>query len=92
LAMAFFLTRDALIFIFFSMSANRRRADMTAIFYLLLLYWLLPSILAGLNFPLAQAALLPIGTHDATVSIISALLQCAVLGFLIMQRWKKLYK
>lgn len=91
-AMALFLTRDVLLFIYFNMSANRRRADVTAIFYLVLLYWLLPSILSGLNIPMATAALLPIGTHDATISIVSGAVQCSILAFLVSQRWQKLYK
>jgi len=90
-AMALFLTRDVLIFIFFNISANRRRADITAMFYLLLLYWLLPAILGGMNLPLAKAALLPISTHDAAMSIGSGLLQCVVLIALVFQRWEKLY-
>ena len=92
LGMTLFLTRDVLIFIFFNMSANRRRADVTAIFYLLLLYWLLPSILSGLNLPIAKATLIPIGMHDTTISIVSGLLQCAVLVILVVLRWQKLYK
>lgn len=92
LAMAFFLTRDILIFIFFNMTANRRRADVTALFYLLLLYWLLPSIAGGLNLSLVKSALLPINTHDMSVSIVSGMLQCAVLVVLVLQRWRKLYK
>ncbi|WP_455365339.1 hypothetical protein [Kaarinaea lacus] len=91
LSMALFLTRDILIFVLFNMSANRRRADMTAVFYLLLLYWLLPSIFNGLDMPMATAALLPFGTHDATISIASGILQSAVLIFLVWQRWRKLY-
>jgi hypothetical protein len=91
-AMALFLTRDVLIFIFFNMSANRRRADVTAIFYLLLLYWLLPAILEGMNMPMVKAALLPVGTHDDTISIVSGLSQCAILGVLVLQRWRTLYK
>ena len=89
---ALFLTRDVLLFIFFNMTANRRRADVTAIFYLVLLYWLLPSILTGMNLPMATAALLPIGMHDATISIVSGFVQCSVLAFLVWQRWKKLYE
>ena len=89
---ALFLTRDVLLFIFFNMTANRRRADVTAIFYLVLLYWLLPSILTGMNLPMATAALLPIGMHDATISIVSGFVQCSVLAFLVLQRWKKLYQ
>ena len=90
-AMAFFLTRDVLIFVLFNMSANRRRADVTAMFYLLLLYWLLPSIFSGLDLPMATAALIPLGTHDAMISIVSGFLQCAILIFLVLQRWRKLY-
>jgi len=92
LAMALFLTRDVLLFIYFNMSANRRRADVTTIFYLVLLYWLLPSILSGMNLPLATAALLPISTHDATISIVSGFVQCSILAILGLQRWKRLYK
>ncbi|MCI0507427.1 MAG: hypothetical protein L0Z73_15140 [Gammaproteobacteria bacterium] len=91
-AMALFLTRDVLIFIFFNMSANRRRADVTAIFYLLLLYWLLPAILGGMNLPMVKAALLPFGTPDDAISIVSGLSQCVILGVLVLQRWRKLYQ
>ena len=91
LAIVLFLTRDVLLFILFNMTANRRRADVTAMFYLVLLYWLLPSILSGLNLPMATAALLPIGTHDATISIASGFVQCAAIAFLVLQRWRNLY-
>ena len=92
IAMSLFLTRDVLLFVFFNMSANRKRADVTAIFYLVLLYWLIPSILTGMNLPVGTAALLPIGTADTTISIISGFVQCSVLAFMALQRWQKLYK
>jgi hypothetical protein len=90
-AVALFLTRDILLFIFFNMSANRRRADVTAIFYLLLLYWLIPSILNGLGMTSLNALLLPMGPHNEMVSIVAGAVQVGVLMYLSVRRWKQLY-
>ena len=90
-AVALFVTRDVLLFIFFNMSANRRRADVTAIFYLLLLYWLIPSILTGLNMTSLNAVLLPMGPHDEMVSIVAGLIQVGLLAYFNVRRWQRLY-
>jgi hypothetical protein len=90
-AIALFVTRDILIFIFFNMSTNRRRADVTALFYLLMLYWLIPSILSGLGMKSLNAVLLPTGPHSEMVSIVAGVVQVGALGYLSIRRWGKLY-
>jgi len=91
IAVALFLTRDILIFVFFNISSNRRRADVTAVFYLMMLYWLLPSILNALNLSSLNAVFLPFGPHNEMVSIVAAVIQVAVLLYLSIRRWGKLY-
>ena len=90
-AVALFVTRDIFIFIFFNMSTNRRRADVTAVFYLLMLYWLIPSILSGLGMTSLNAILLPMGPHNEMVSIVAGVVQVGVLAYLTVRRWNRLY-
>lgn len=90
-AVALFVSRDILIFIFFNVSTNRRRADVTALFYLVMLYWLIPSILSGLGMGSLNAVLLPVGPHSEMVSIAAGALQVGVLVFLSARRWSRLY-
>jgi len=91
-AIALFVTRDVLLFIFFNMSTDRKRADAAAVFYLVVLYWLAPSILSGLNLSSLNAAFYPFGYHNKFVTIIAALVQVGVLVALIINRWHKLFR
>ena len=90
-AVALFVTRDILVFVFFNLSTNRRRADVTAVFYLLIFYWLVPSILSGLNLNTLNAVFWPIGPHNEMASIAAGVVQVAILGYLSIRRWNTLY-
>jgi hypothetical protein len=84
-----FLSRDILLFLFFNMGAKRQRADVAAILYLAVLYWLLPSIFGLLHLPVLGALFMPVATGYPGVTIISGIVQTLVLLVLVSKRWQK---
>ncbi|MFV2056782.1 MAG: hypothetical protein ACC707_09960 [Thiohalomonadales bacterium] len=90
IAATVFLSRDVLIILFFNFAKERKRADLTALMYLALLYWLLPSIVGAMGLIELLPIFFPIGSSNSTLSIISGLLQTALMFILIVRRYRKL--
>lgn len=90
-AMGLFLLRDVLLFVYFNLGKRRQRADMAALLYLAVLYWLLPSILAGMELNALVALFIPTGDPQLPLSILSALIQAIVLLFLCRTRWQTFF-
>lgn len=83
--------RDAAICLFFSFARRPRRAEATTIFYLVLLYWLVPVLLrtAGLG-TLADLVLPPFWERPGFASI-AALVQAVAMVSLATWRWRRNY-
>ena len=90
IATALFLSRDILLILFFNFSKNRKRADFTALIYLAALYWLIPSILGAMGMVSVLPIFFPFGANNASLSILSGLLQSALLFGLLVHRYRKL--
>lgn len=84
-----FMLRDVGIVLYFNLGRRRQRADVTAMLYLALLYFLLPGILEALNLDMANALLLPWTPSAPITTIMSGLAQVALTGWLLVRRWQR---
>lgn len=82
-----FLIRDIAIFIYFNLTKQAQRADATALVYLTLLYLLLPMLFGVIGLGSLNNLLMPAITTNPVVTLLAGGIQCAVLGWLIYQRW-----
>ena len=90
IATTLFLSRDVLLILFFNFAKERKRADLTALIYLAILYWLIPSILAAMGLTGLLSVFLPFGAGNPMLSIMSGLVQTVVLFVFIVGRYRKL--
>lgn len=83
------VTRDAAVFLFFALSRQPRRAGTATLFYLLLLYWLVPMLLraAGAN-DAADLVLPPFWERPGFAAGVLAV-QAAVVIAAALWRWRK---
>jgi len=99
------LSRDILIVHFFNLPPNRKRADMTAIIYMIVLYFLLPWLCLLMdNFTLANILVpIPISEFPDQVTqksigisplqaVIAAIAQSMIAALLFFRRLKKIKK
>lgn len=89
IAVSLFLSRDILIILFLNFSKNRKRADLTALIYLAILYWLIPSLLGAMSLISLLPAFLPVSLGNSSLSILSGLLQSGLLIVLLVNRYRK---
>ncbi|VAW84330.1 hypothetical protein MNBD_GAMMA18-1898 [hydrothermal vent metagenome] len=87
-----FLIRDIAIVIYFNLTRQPQRADATALIYLTLLYLLLPMLFSVIGLGSLNNLLMPAVTTSPLVTLLSGGVQCAVLGWLIYQRWLSGYR
>ena len=83
-----FLLRDVAIVLFLNFSKNFKRADMTAVVYILLLYSVIPGILTAINFKEASAFFWPDGSVSAFAAAFIEMIAAFALLFI---RWKRNY-
>lgn len=91
IAIFLFVLRDICIVLWVNFSRQRKRADMTAILYLLVLYGLLPAITNALGFDGLRLLFYPQWGEDVYVGTLLALLQFAGVLWLVMRRWQANY-
>ena len=84
-----FIIRDIGIFLFFNFSAKPKRANTVSIVYLLLLYTVIPIIFSLLELEPISAAFNPWSTLTS-ITIISGLIQSAIMLYLVYRRWNAL--
>ena len=82
-----FLLRDIALFIFFNLGEKARRADITVIVYLVALYWLLPTMLAGVQVPWLASMFMPYVQTYPVVTIVAGIVQLGFLAAMVRQRW-----
>ncbi len=88
-----FLLRDMCILHFFLFAPNTRRAHMATMFYLAVLYGLLPGILGAMRLEHGVLFFLPYYKEDANLlNLIPALLQLGIAGALLLHRWQRMNK
>ena len=81
--------RDIALLYFFSFAQNGRNAEMTAVIYLVLLYWLVPALLSAVGLaPLAQL-ILPHFAGNMVFAVFVSAAQTALFGWLALARRQK---
>lgn len=84
-----FLLRDIAVIVYFCFSVERKRAEAAALFYLIVLYVLIPLILKLLGLDTLSACLQPLGTEYPLVTLISGLVQVVLMFILLLGRWSE---
>lgn len=82
----FFVYRDIAIVIYFNIAASRKRSDTTAFIYLVILYFLIPSISS--NIGLQNIAYFFNPFSPSFISMAGGLIQFIVVGVLVVRRWR----
>lgn len=86
-----FVARDAAIFQFFALAREPRRAEAAALFYLVLLYGLLPGLLHALNAESLARLVLPMIHTDSAIGTIIMLVQASIAVAAAWWRWKTIH-
>lgn len=91
IALMLFAIRDAAIFQFFALARQPRRVEAATLFYLVLLYGLLPGLLKAFGADaVAQFILPPLSKNAAFTTLIMAV-QAAIAIALAYARWRKIH-
>lgn len=83
------MTRDVAVLLFLNLADNKKRADMTGVLYLVVLYLLLPGILAAADADFLVMAFWP--TYKASAGIGSTVMiaiQAVAAFILLVSRWR----
>jgi len=83
--------RDAALFLFFAFARQPRRAQAAALFYLLLLYWLVPMLLRSVGLQgVSDLVLPPFWERPGLASAVAAV-QAGAMVAAAVWRWRKNY-
>jgi hypothetical protein len=86
-----FMLRDAAILHYFKFSPNNKRAALATMFYLAILYILLPAIFLAAKYKNSIYVFYPLVKDDASITmLLPVLVQLFLVGFLLRYRWKKI--
>lgn len=81
-----FVTRDMAIVLLMNLAGRRRGGDLLSIAMLVLLYALVPAILAGLHYSIGRALFLPLQTDPVWISAAAAWVQAVVVWVMVVVR------
>lgn len=90
LAVMLFLLRDIGLMHLFTLDGRARRGHLTALVYLAVLYAVLPALFVAMGWPGLALALLPQPAGDPLVMVLPALAQAALVGGLLVFRWRRI--
>ncbi len=88
-AMVLFLLRDFGLLLFLNLGRNPKRADMLMMLFLVLLYGVIPTILAALDLDRLTGLFWPVPGASAEIILPAALAQAVVMLGLMVRRWRK---
>ncbi|MBW2690562.1 MAG: hypothetical protein JRC99_11600 [Deltaproteobacteria bacterium] len=88
-AMVLFLLRDFGILLFLNLGRIPKRADMLTVLFLVLLYGVIPTILAALDLDRMTGLFWPIPGVAAEIVLPAALCQAVAMLWLLVQRWRR---
>ena len=91
IAVFVFAIRDVSLIIYFNISNKRGRADLTAMLYLLVLYYLLPLLFSVAKSSIGFALFVPLNTEYPVITVISAIVQAIIIILLSMRRWRHFF-
>ncbi len=89
IAVFLFLLRDIGVVHFLTLDGRKRRAHMTALVYLVVLYVLIPVILVAADWDAALPAFLPFFQGHSLFVTLPVLIQVAIVGALLAVRWRR---
>ena len=81
------MMRDIGILYFFSLAANPKRAVATTLFYLAVLYGLLPMLMLAMDLTTARLLLVPMDSSKVEMSVVVAAIHAAIVWWLVIRRW-----
>jgi len=90
-AIYLFVLRDVCIILWINFGKQRKRADMTAILYLIVLYGLLPSIARAMDLGSAELLFFPQWGEDVLMGTLLVAGQFVLVLFLAKNRWQGNY-
>jgi len=82
-----FLGRDTLLFHFFQFSQDTKRAKLATLFYLAILYMLLPALLRGFHLNSGVPFLLPMGGKFNGFILLGIATQVIIMALFMRKRW-----
>ncbi len=85
----FFLLRDICIFLLLALSAKSRRADFTAVLYILVLYLLIPWLLGNLGLDQLRVFFQPSLKQSGIWAVGGALTAAVIALVLVIRRWQQ---
>jgi len=89
LAILLFVMRDICIILYVNFSEYKKRADITALLYLAILYGVLPAIFSMLGMDSLNVLFRPgLAGDNIAITAGAALLECMVVFWMMRQRWK----
>jgi hypothetical protein len=88
LAVICLLCRDLGLLLFFNLGRNPRRADWLMVLCLGLLYWIVPQILAILDFDLLTGLFWPRWDLPPVLTLGAAGVEAVAIGWLLVRRWQ----
>jgi hypothetical protein len=88
LAVICLLCRDLGLLLFFNLGRNPRRADWLMVLCLGLLYWVVPQILAMLDFDLMTGLFWPRWDLPPVLTLGAACVETVAIGWLLVRRWQ----
>ncbi len=88
LSVLFFLIRDIGIILFFNFAKNHKRADMACIFYFVVLYGILPGILATLDIHSITVLFWPRFDDLAGFSLLAGIIEVFIFSIFVLKRWR----
>jgi len=86
-----FAVRDAAIFQFFALARQPRRVEAATLFYLVLLYGLLPGLLTVSGAEAIAKFILPPLAHSPAMTTVIMSIQAAIAIGLAYARWRKIH-
>ncbi len=85
------VTRDVLLYMFFALARQPRRAEAATLFYLVLLYWLLPMLLHAWGAKnIAELVLPPFWERPGQAAVVAGV-QVVLVGAAALWRWRRNY-
>ena len=91
MAIYLFVLRDLCIILWINFSKERKRADMTAVLYLTILYGLLPSIANALGLDFLDMFFFPQWQENVLLGTVAGAVQFALVFWLAKRRWQSNY-
>lgn len=90
IATVLFVLRDIGVVHFLTLDARKRRAQMTALVYIVVLYVLLPMLLAAVGLDEVFPVFFPYPLGHPLVIVLPVLAQVGIVAVLLVFRWKRL--